>query len=273
MTGQNVPRPILAPAKFDLFGIGVSATDYDKTIAWAMQKAARASAATIDLMPVHGLIEAARDTRHRRLINQFDIVAPDGQPVRWALNGFYQTRLSDRVYGPELMLRMCAAAAEKGIGIFLYGGNSDVIQKLEQNLQRSFPSLKISGSESPPFRALSEFEDREIVHRINQSGAGIVFIGLGCPKQEIFAAEHSRSIHAVQVCVGAAFDLHAGAKEMAPRWMQRIGLEWLFRLGQEPARLWRRYLIANTFFILLVIRKLLFDRQDRVKIARLSSMK
>lgn len=259
---MRAPRHPLPPAKFDLFGVGVSATDYDQTVAWACDKAERREPALIDLMPVHGLIEAARKPRHQIRINRFDIVAPDGQPVRWALNRFHAAGLSDRVYGPELMLRMCAAAADRGISIFLYGGSIDVIHDLQQNLLSRFPALRIVGAESPPFRPLSNSEDFEIVRRINESGAGFVFIGLGCPKQEIFAAEHSHSIRAVQVCVGAAFDIHAGAKQMAPAWMRRHGLEWLFRLAQEPGRLWRRYLIPNTIFILLVIRKLLTGRRE-----------
>jgi exopolysaccharide biosynthesis WecB/TagA/CpsF family protein len=136
-----------------------------------------------------------------------------------------------------------------------------VIASLQSNLRQRFPALKIVGAESPPFRPLTEIEDRQMVHRINQSGAGFVFIGLGCPRQVAFAAEHRHSIHAVQICVGAAFDFLAGAKKMAPPWMQRRGLEWLFRLTQEPARLWRRYLVANTIFILLVARDLLRERK------------
>jgi exopolysaccharide biosynthesis WecB/TagA/CpsF family protein len=165
------------------------------------------------------------------------------------MNLLHGTRLPERVYGPELTLRLCRRAAEEGISIYLFGGSPDVLEQLKANLERRFPGLFIAGSESPPFRRLTPEEDAAIVDRINASGARLVFIGLGCPKQDVFAFEHRTTIHAVQVCVGAAFDFHAGAKKIAPAWMQRLGLEWLFRLIQEPRRLWRRYLVTNSIFL------------------------
>lgn len=143
---------------------------------------------------------------------------------------------------------MCWAAYD-AIPIYLYGSSPEVIELLQQKLSARFPALPIAGAESPPFRALTPEEDDAVVRRINDSGAGIVFIGLGCPKQDHFAADHADRIRAVQVCVGAAFDFHAGAKPMAPRWMQRHGLEWLYRLSREPRRLWRRYLETNLIFV------------------------
>src|SRR5579862_5085184 len=143
MTGQAPRRIQFAPAKLDLFGVGVSATDYNQTVAWASEKATRREPGIIDLMPVHGLIETVRDEELQKRIRQIDIVAPDGQAVRWALNKFYQTGLTDRVYGPELMLRICRAAEAGRIGIYLYGSSPEVIQKLEQNLKRRFPLLSI----------------------------------------------------------------------------------------------------------------------------------
>jgi exopolysaccharide biosynthesis WecB/TagA/CpsF family protein len=180
-------------------------------------------------------------------------VAPDGQPVRWALNHFHQARLADRVYGPELMLRLCARAEQEQVGIYLYGSRLYVLERLSGKLLRRFPRLRIAGYESPPFRALTEKEDRETVSRINSSGAGLIFIGLGCPKQEHFAYDHRDSIRGVQLCVGAAFDFHAGSKRMAPAWMQRHGLEWAFRLMSEPKRLWKRYLCTNSLFLFKVL--------------------
>src|SRR5204863_3570670 len=148
-----------------------------------------------------------------------------------------------------LMLRLCRAAAAAGVSIYLYGGNPAVAEKLRANLLAACPGLEIAGYEAPPFRALTPDEDEAVVERINASGAGLVFIGLGCPKQDHFAFEHRDRLRAVQLCVGAAFDFHAGVKKMAPAWMQRRGLEWLFRLGQEPGRLWRRYLVTNSRFV------------------------
>ncbi len=238
-----------SPAKHDLFGVLVSATSYEEALEVVIGAAKRGRKLTVDHMPVHGLVEAARDPVLRECINSFDIVAPDGHPVRWALNRLRGTRLADRVYGPELMLRLCGRAAEDGVGVYLYGSTEDVVGRLRESLLKRFPGLRVVGSESPPFRPLTPKEDQEMVERINQSSAGLVFVGLGCPKQEIFAHEHRDQIHAAQLCVGAAFDFLAGQKRMAPSWMQDRGLEWLFRLVSEPRRLWRRYLVTNTIFL------------------------
>jgi exopolysaccharide biosynthesis WecB/TagA/CpsF family protein len=167
------------------------------------------------------------------------------------MNYFHDAGLTDRVYGPELMRRLCKAAGEQGVSIYLYGSSPEVIEKLSANLRALFPGLVIAGSESPPFRALTEVEHEEVASRINASGAGLVFIGLGCPKQEAFAYRHRSSIRAVQVCVGAAFDFHAGVKPTAPAWMQKRGLEWVYRLVKEPGRLWKRYLVTNTTYCVL----------------------
>ena len=185
-------------------------------------------------------------------VRSADIVAPDGQPVRWALNLRWSLNLLDRVYGPSMMLRICERAADAGIGVYLLGGTSKVAGQLRRRLMELYPALSVLGCESPPFRALSSLEDAELTERINSSGAGFVFIGLGCPKQELFAHEHRLSIRSVQVCVGAAFDFHAGHKRIAPAWLQTMGLEWLFRLVQEPRRLWKRYLVTNSLFLYLL---------------------
>jgi exopolysaccharide biosynthesis WecB/TagA/CpsF family protein len=237
------------PPKHDLLGVGVSATTYDQSVEAVAQAAGRRQPAVVSLHAVHALVTASGDSDLREAVNQFDIVAPDGQPVRWALNWLYRTKLKDRVYGPELMLRLCGRATEANIPIYLYGSSQAVIDALCEGLPRQYPGLKIAGAESPPFRPLTAEEDEAVVQRINASGAGIIFIGLGAPKQDVFAHEHRDRIEAVQVCVGAAFDFHAGVLEMAPPWMQRLGLEWFYRLIREPRRLWRRYLVTNTLFV------------------------
>jgi N-acetylglucosaminyldiphosphoundecaprenol N-acetyl-beta-D-mannosaminyltransferase len=237
------------PAKYDLFGVQVAASNYDEVVEVVTRAAKMRLPAIVSLHAVHAIIESIRDPGLLEKVNRFEAVLPDGQPVRWALNNLHGVGLRERVYGPELTLRLCARAAEDGIPIFLYGGSSEVIKMLVQKLQLQFPALQIAGAESPPFRALTPAEDADVVRRINDSGAGIVFIGLGCPKQDHFAADHADRIRAVQVCVGAAFDFHAGAKSMAPAWMQRRGLEWVYRLSREPRRLWRRYLQTNSIFL------------------------
>jgi len=169
--------------------------------------------------------------------------------VRWALHWLYGTKLKSTVQGYELMWQLCERAATSGVSIYLYGSSEQTLAALSANLQQAFPGLIIAGVESPPFRPLTPEEDAAMVERVNASGAGLVFIGLGCPKQDHFAAEHVDQIRGVQLCVGAAFDFLAGSKPMAPLWMQRCGLAWVFRLSQEPQRLWKRYLVTNSIFV------------------------
>jgi exopolysaccharide biosynthesis WecB/TagA/CpsF family protein len=246
---MNDRTRIAWPPKLNVLGVGVSATTYDELLGTIIQAASQGTSAIVDHMCVHGLVTAGRDPDFIAVMNGFDVVAPDGQPVRWALNLLHKAGLSDRVYGPELMLRICRRVAETGRGVYLYGGQPQVVEKLRSSLEGRFPSLKVVGCESPPFRPLTQKEDAAMVERINNSGADIVFLGLGCPLQEKFAYEHKGRIRGIQICVGAAFDFHAGTKKMAPKWMQRHALEWLFRLLQEPRRLGRRYFVTNTIFL------------------------
>jgi N-acetylglucosaminyldiphosphoundecaprenol N-acetyl-beta-D-mannosaminyltransferase len=248
---------VVWPPKVDVFGLEVSPTTYEEATETIIAAASWHSPAVVSCHAVHALVTFSGDRELREKANTFEMITPDGQPVRWALNLLHGTRLRDRVYGPQLTLRVCRAAAEAGVSIYLYGGTPEVLQKLESNLCRQFPGLQIAGSESPPFRALTEEEDRAVVERINGSGAGIVFIGLGCPKQDLFAHDHRDRVNAVQICVGAAFDFHAGVKQTAPPWMQRLALEWLFRLCEEPRRLWRRYLVTNSIYLMKLAASLL----------------
>jgi len=246
---MNTTEPPRWPKKYDLFGVQVSATNYDEVVEQVVRSARQQIPAIVSLQAAHAVVVASGNPSLRQKVNTFQIIGPDGQPVRWALNWLYKAGLRERVYGPELMLRLCRRAAEKGVSIYLYGSEPPVLEALQRNLKQKFPDLVIAGAEAPPFRPLTKEEDEETVQRINASGAGIVFIGLGAPKQDVFAYEHRDRINGVQVCVGAAFDFHAGNKRTAPSWMQKRGLEWLFRLSQEPRRLWRRYLVTNTLFV------------------------
>ena len=237
------------PPKYNVLGVQVSATNYDEATGAIIEAAKQREPAVVSLHAVHALITASGDRTLRTAVNTFDMIGPDGQPVRWALNLLHRARLRDRVYGPELMLRVCSRAADDGVPIYLYGSSRDTLKKLEANLIDRYPALRIVGVESPPFRDLTPDEEDGVLRRIDASGAGIVFVGLGAPKQDLFAHRHRHRIRGVQVCVGAAFDFHAGKKQMAPPWMQRRGLEWLFRLVTEPRRLWRRYLVTNSLFL------------------------
>ena len=237
------------PPKFDLFGIQVSAVTCDQACDAILRAAQQREPAVVSAFSVHALIEAATAPQLAKKANRFAIITPDGQPVRWALNWLHGARLKRNVRGSDLTWRLCQRAAIEGVSIYLYGSTTETLAALHSNLLQKFPGLQIAGVESPPFRALSSEEDDAMVDRVNASRAGLMFLGLGCPKQDYFAAEHQDRIQAVQLCVGAAFDFLAGAKPPAPYWVQRRGLEWLFRLYQEPRRLWKRYLVTNTVFL------------------------
>ena len=257
----DAPSPAIRwPRKFDVLGVEVSATSYDELVPLLIAAARRGQPALATFLPVHGIVTAATDNTYRYRINAFDVVGPDGQPVRWALNKLHRVCLADRVYGPELMMRLCAAAAVHDVPVYLYGSTPEVLAALTAKLTQRCPGLHVAGAESPPFRRLTEAEQSAVIDRMNASGAGLVFIGLGCPRQDVFAHDNRHAIRAVQLCVGAAFDFHAGTKRMAPPWMQKRGLEWLFRLTQEPGRLWKRYLVTNTTFVYLMGRRLITGR-------------
>ena len=208
---------------------------------------------------VHSVVTAGQDATFGRVVREADMATPDGAPVAWMLRklGFAG---QDRINGPDLMLRYCEAAAQRGEAIYLFGGAPETLETLQAVLRSRFPGLLIAGAHSPPFRALTDEEDAAIVSEINASGAGTVWVSLGCPKQEKWMAAHRGRINAVMIGVGAAFDYHAGTIQRAPLWMQRNGLEWLHRLASEPGRLWKRYLVTNTLFVLGAIRQLVFSR-------------
>lgn len=198
---------------------------------------------------VHGVMESQRAPDLKTIHNNAGMVTPDGMPMVWLsrINGHRQV---DRVYGPDLMLRICREGIKEGYKHFLYGGGEGVANKLATNLRRQFPGINIAGTHCPPFRQLTEEEDRHIVQTINDSGANIVWVGLSTPKQEYWMSNHLGRLHApVMIGVGAAFDFHAGLVRQAPHWMQRSGLEWFYRLMTEPRRLWKRYLTNNPLFV------------------------
>jgi N-acetylglucosaminyldiphosphoundecaprenol N-acetyl-beta-D-mannosaminyltransferase len=202
----------------------------------------------VSLVNAHSAVTARFDAAHADALRHSDLATADGAPVAWMLRQLgapAQVRLN----GPDLMWRYLAAQAPAGGKVFFYGGSASTLALLCARVAREFPGLEVVGAVSPPFRALTPQEDADDVARINASGAHVVFVGLGCPKQEAWMAAHRGRIHAVMVGVGAAFDYHAGVQQRAPAWMQRSGLEWAHRLATEPRRLWRRYLVTNTAFV------------------------
>ena len=231
-----------------VLGMRVDATSYAETADAVIERARAGSGGMICIATAHMAIECLDDPELRRAVNSADRVTPDGMSLVWALRRM-GVGSATRVYGPTLLPVLCARAEERGIPVGFYGGTPAVLGALQAELRRRFPRLRVPFAWSPPFRALEPAEDAAVRDAIEASGARILFVGLGCPKQERWMAEHRESLACVQVGVGAAFDFVSGAKAQAPRWMQRAGLEWLFRLGCEPRRLWRRYLVGNARFL------------------------
>jgi len=199
---------------------------------------------------VHVVMTARRDARYRDVLQQAALITPDGMPLVWGLR-LLGVAGQPRVYGPDLMLAWCERAARLGSPIYLYGGTPDVLNRLARNLHQRFPGLAIAGLHAPPFRTLTPAEEAEDRDRIHRSGARVVFVGLGCPKQEYWMARQRGHLQAVAIGVGAAFNFHSGTVSQAPRWMMRLGLEWLYRFACEPRRLWQRYLVNNPVFLVL----------------------
>lgn len=248
------------PPKYSLFGVDYSATDYESASDLIIQMAIQRTSFAVSALAVHGLITAVRDIKLKSLIKKIDMIVPDGQPIRWALNSFHKIVLKDRVYGPTLTLYVLKKANEKNLKIYLYGSTKETLNKFSLFITQSFPNLIISGIHVDRFREATPKENEKDIKKINASGANIVLVGRGCPRQEIWVAEHQGKIQAAMMAVGAAFDFHAGTLKQAPKWVQDYGFEWLFRLIQEPKRLWKRYLITNSYFILLFFKNKFIHR-------------
>lgn len=234
--------------KRSVLGVMVDAVDYPAAVERTIAAAREQRPYGVSALAVHGVMTGVRDAAHRGRLNALELVTPDGQPVRWALNWLHGSDLPERVYGPELTLRLCAAAAEEGLPVYFYGSRPEVLDALRDRLQRRFPALQVAGAEPSRFRCLLAAEVHELVNRVRASGARLTFVGLGCPRQEVFAYELRGALSMPVVAVGAAFDYHAGLVDEPPRWMQDRGLQWSYRLAQDPRRLWRRYLLLNPEF-------------------------
>ena len=239
--------------KRNVIGINISAVDYAQAVARIVDCARRGRCCSTTALAVHGLVTGATDPAHHFRLNHFDLVLPDGQPVRWALNLLYGLKLPDRVYGPKLTLLLCQAVATEGIPVFFYGSTETVISKLCARMKVLCPGLKIVGACASEYRRLTNDERTAIIDRIRTSGASLLFVGLGCPRQEVFAYEMSQQLSMPIIAVGAAFDYYAGMLSEPPEFLQKAGLQWLYRLVQEPRRLWRRYVFTNTQFIALLV--------------------
>lgn len=243
---------VIDAGKRNVLGVLVDAVDYEGAVERIATSAEAGRPCSCSALAVHGVMSGVLDPEQRHRINALDLVTPDGQPVRWALNALHRCGLPDRVYGPTLMLELCATAAARELPIFLFGSTSEVLEQLQTRLTDRYPDLPIVGAEPSAFKQLTEAERRELLARIRDSGARIAFVGLGCPRQEVFAYECAAELSMPVISVGAAFDYHAGLVSEPPERIQRLGLQWAYRLLQDPRRLWKRYLGLNPLYLLLL---------------------
>lgn len=238
------------PGRVNVLGVGVSVLNLDlaeEAVAAAIE---RRQKGYVCITGVHGVSEAQSDPGFKRILNQSFLTTPDGMPMVW-MGKLQGQRHMDRVYGPDLMVRLCERSQRTGYRHFLYGGGAGVAETLQRRLQARFPGLQIVGTYTPPFRPLTAEEETNLGRIVAEAKPDLFWVGLSTPKQERFMAQYLGRLEAtVFVGVGAAFDFHAGLVRQAPRWMQRSGLEWFFRLCCEPRRLWKRYLKNNPLFIL-----------------------
>lgn len=253
---KHLTQPASTPS-LKVLGVNVSRVDYEAAVEAIINAAKERRSFGATALAVHGVMEAYRDGAFAELVNRLHLITPDGQPVRWAMNLLGARELKDRVYGPTLTLKVCERAAAKELPIFLYGSTQAVLDRLSRNLKTKVPGLIVAGMQADRFREASPEEDEQDIRTINQSGARIVLVGRGCPRQEKWVAAHIGKIQAAMIAVGAAFDFHAGTLPQAPKILQDYGLEWLFRLVNEPKRLWRRYLILNPLFVLTFSQQLI----------------
>ena len=238
------------------------ATSYDEAIAEILEWAGNKESKEVCAASVNNVMIAYDDPTFLTTMNDFDMVTSDGMPLVWGLKALGIPGAT-RVYGPTLTLKLCARAAALGVSVGFYGGTPDVMDRLLSSLRREFPTIRIGFHHCPPFRPTSRAEDEAVVKELQLSDTHLLFVGLGCPKQERWIASNFSSSGAVMLAVGAAFDFIAGEKKQAPQILQRMGLEWFFRLSVEPRRLWRRYLYQNPRFVMLFGKQLFKEFKRR----------
>lgn len=251
LTPAARPRP-----RFPVVDVRISALTFAEALATIDEWVVRRERHYVNVCTTHTVLECHDAPELARIVNGAGMATPDGMPLVWL--GRLAGHPVERVYGPDVMLAVCDRGQARGYRHFFYGGAGGVAEALAARLRARFPELRVAGTHTPPFRPLTPAEEQETADLINASGADIVWVGLGTPKQDYFVARLRPLLEApVLIAVGAAFDFHAGRVRQAPRWMQRGGLEWLFRLTQDPKRLWKRYILGNPRFVYLVLRQLI----------------
>ncbi len=246
---MHEPEKQVKSSRANVLGVGVSALNLDSAVEIVERALEQKTRGYVCVTGVHGVSEAQKDPAFRAILNHSFLTTPDGMPTVW-MGRWQGFRDMDRVYGPDLMLRLCELTQTRPFTHFLYGGAPGVADELKQKLEQRFPGIKIVGTYTPPFRPLSAEEEQALIGQVKAAKPDLFWVGLSTPKQEKFMAQYWNKLDATLFFgVGAAFDFHAGRIAQAPRWMQRSGLEWLFRLGADPGRLWKRYLKNNPLFI------------------------
>jgi N-acetylglucosaminyldiphosphoundecaprenol N-acetyl-beta-D-mannosaminyltransferase len=246
--------------KRNIVGAEITNASFSQILEDILQRAQARNSSYVCLSNVHMVVEAYQNAAFRPVLSGAALAAPDGKPLSIAMNLLYKTQQA-RVAGPDLMVDILERAQTEGLTVYFYGSTPEILDALEGKLKQDFPSLRFVGRYSPPFRVLSDAEDQIITSNIVNSGAQIVFVGLGCPKQEMWMSAHQGRIPAVMLGVGAAFPFYTGHLKRCPKWMQHCCLEWLYRLAMEPRRLFKRYFITNLLFLFLLARQLLQQKQ------------
>ncbi len=244
----------------DVIGFPIAALPFDDQLSAILRWAKSGLSKTVCIANVHMLIEAHRNAQFAAMLKAADLITPDGMPLVWMLRLLGISR-QERVAGPDVLTALCRSAPEAEVSLFFLGSQSVILERMRERLEREFPTLTIAGMEPLPFRPMTAQEDAEIVQKLNASGAGIVLVSLGCPKQERWMVEHQNRVNMVMIGLGGAFPVFAGIHRRAPLLIQRLGLEWFYRLVQEPNRLWKRYAGTIPIFIWLAIKQILTSEQ------------
>jgi N-acetylglucosaminyldiphosphoundecaprenol N-acetyl-beta-D-mannosaminyltransferase len=250
--------------KTTLMGFPLSLGSYAEFVDGICDLAGRKTSAYVCVANVHMFVEASMDQKFSEIIEQASIVTPDGKPLTWAL---YATRglRQERAAGMDLLPELLNAAADRGLRVYFYGSTPEVLARTREFMERHHPTTAIAGMYSPPFRPLTADEEADVAETINHSGAHLVFVVLGCPKQELWMASMKGRVQATMIGVGGALPVLIGDQRRAPRWMQRAGLEWFYRLTQDPRRLFKRYFVTNTLFVCWTVRELVVRRLSGVR--------
>lgn len=243
----------------DVIGLPVTAARFNEQIEILLQWASLHESKVVCVANVHMLTEAYCCSEFAAVLRSADLVTPDGMPLVWMMK-LMGARNQDRVAGMDILLSLCQLAPLRNISIFFLGSHPEILGRMRKRLERDFPQLQIAGMEPLPFRPLTPAEDSSIMQKIHRSGAGLVLVSLGCPKQEYWMHEHQGEVRAVMIGLGAVFPVFAGVHKRAPLWMRKSGLEWFYRLVQEPRRLWGRYMKTNPIFIWLALKQLITSR-------------